>query len=385
MKERSSEELTLRDILETLWRQRIWLFSLPALFGAIALIYGFLIAKPIYTSATTISIPPKQIQAQLEQQTQVQWQNPLTFQELKAIAYSEKVIEEVWKTLEKEGKLPTHWQNQGNIPGIGQMLRDLKMGESARTASPSIVVTLTVQAASPEVAAMAANVWASATVREINGFITTPLRNKLGTLEEMASSAKKVYQKAQSQWEAFARSNTLEQDQAELVFLQGIPLGESSPQTLLVTELPGERLRLLKELTDLELTLANANPEQKSILLSRKRSIEENLKRVEDRIAFLRERISKAQAEQERLRQELVVAKNAYLALVQKKTDLQIELASSQNSLAQVIAPAYPIYEKVAPKRGLIFALALALGLMLGVMAAFVAEALRAEEAPKAA
>jgi len=50
--------------------------------------------------------------------------------------------------------------------------------------------------------------------------------------------------------------------------------------------------------------------------------------------------------------------------------------------LAQVIAPAYPIYEKVAPKRGLIFALAVALGLMLGVMGAFVAEALRPRETP---
>ncbi len=39
----------------------------------------------------------------------------------------------------------------------------------------------------------------------------------------------------------------------------------------------------------------------------------------------------------------------------------------------------------MAPKRGLIFALAVVLGLMLGIMAAFVAEALRPEETPKAA
>jgi uncharacterized protein involved in exopolysaccharide biosynthesis len=87
--------------------------------------------------------------------------------------------------------------------------------------------------------------------------------------------------------------------------------------------------------------------------------------------------VAKAQVEQDRVNQALELAKNAYLALTQKKTDLQIELASSQNSLAQVIAPAYPIYEKVAPKRGLILALAVALGLMLGVMGAFLAEALR--------
>lgn len=105
---------------------------------------------------------------------------------------------------------------------------------------------------------------------------------------------------------------------------------------------------------------------------------------MESRINLLKERVARAQVEQDRLSQALELAKNAYLALSQKKTDLQIELASSQNSLAQVIAPAYPVYEKVAPKRGLILALAVALGLMLGVMAAFVAEALKSPK-PEAA
>ncbi|MCX7850005.1 MAG: hypothetical protein N2324_07365 [Thermus sp.] len=120
-------------------------------------------------------------------------------------------------------------------------------------------------------------------------------------------------------------------------------------------------------------------------LLARRAALQARLAQVEARIALLRERVAQAQVEQDRVNQALELAKNAYLALSQKKTDLQIELASSQNSLAQVIAPAYPVYEKVAPKRGLIFALAVALGLMLGVMAAFVAEALRPQETPRVA
>ncbi|WP_244922453.1 GNVR domain-containing protein [Thermus scotoductus] len=105
---------------------------------------------------------------------------------------------------------------------------------------------------------------------------------------------------------------------------------------------------------------------------------------VEARINLLKERVAKAQVEQDRLNQALELAKNAYLALSQKRTDLQIELASSESSLAQVIAPAYPVYEKVAPKRALILALAVFLGLVLGVMAAFVAEALRPPRAEAA-
>jgi len=151
----------------------------------------------------------------------------------------------------------------------------------------------------------------------------------------------------------------------------------------------------IANLSGADLAFDNPNPEYQRLrsalidaqaeearLLARKAALQARIAQVEARIALLRERVAKAQVEQDRLNQALELAKNAYLALSQKKTDLQIELASSQNSLAQVIAPAYPIYEKVAPKRGLIFALAVALGLMLGVMGAFVAEALRPRETP---
>lgn len=140
------------------------------------------------------------------------------------------------------------------------------------------------------------------------------------------------------------------------------------------------------------LTFDNPNPEYQRLrsalfdaqveeakLLSRRAALQARIAQVETRIALLRERVAKAQVEQDRLSQALELDKNAYLALSQKKTDLQIELASSHNSLAQVIAPAYPVYEKVASKRGLVFVLAVSLGLVLGVMVAFVAEALRAE------
>ncbi|MDW8358313.1 GNVR domain-containing protein, partial [Thermus sp.] len=154
----------------------------------------------------------------------------------------------------------------------------------------------------------------------------------------------------------------------------------------------------IANLADRDLTFDNPNPEYQRLrstlidaqveearLLARRAALQARLAQVEARIALLRERVAQAQVEQDRVNQALELAKNAYLALSQKKTDLQIELASSQNSLAQVIAPAYPVYEKVAPKRGLIFALAVALGLMLGVMAAFVAEALRPQETPRVA
>ncbi|RTH06677.1 lipopolysaccharide biosynthesis protein [Thermus scotoductus] len=119
-------------------------------------------------------------------------------------------------------------------------------------------------------------------------------------------------------------------------------------------------------------------------LLARKAALQARIAQVEARLGLLKDRVAKAQVEQDTVNQALDLAKNAYLALTQKRTDLQIQIASNQEAWASVLAPAYPVYEKVAPKRGLLLALALALGLMLGVMAAFVAEALRPPRAEAA-
>jgi len=150
----------------------------------------------------------------------------------------------------------------------------------------------------------------------------------------------------------------------------------------------------IASLTAQDLTFDNPNPEfqrlrsvlidaqaEEARLSARRAALLARVAQVETRINLLKDRVARAQVEQDTVNQALELAKNAYLALTQKRTDLQIQIASNQEAWASVLAPAYPIYEKVAPRRGLLLALAVALGLMLGVMAAFVAEALRPKEA----
>jgi uncharacterized protein involved in exopolysaccharide biosynthesis len=149
----------------------------------------------------------------------------------------------------------------------------------------------------------------------------------------------------------------------------------------------------IASLTAQDLTFDNPNPEfqrlrsalidaqaEEARLSARRAALLARINQVEARIGLLKDRVAKAQVEQDTVNQALELAKNAYLALAQKRTDLQIQIASNQEAWASILAPAYPIYEKVWPKRGLLLALAVALGLMLGVMAAFVAEALRPKE-----
>lgn len=83
MVETPADELSLRDILETLKRQWVWLLALPVLLGVLALIYGFFIAEPTYASTATLSVAPVQVQAQLEQRIQVQQATPITFEKKK--------------------------------------------------------------------------------------------------------------------------------------------------------------------------------------------------------------------------------------------------------------------------------------------------------------
>ncbi|GLV47207.1 chain-length determining protein [Thermus sp. LT1-2-5] len=628
MVETPGDELSLRDIVEVLKRHRNLILGLPLVFGVAALIYGFFIAEPRYASTATVNVAPVQVQAQLEQRIQVQGQNLVTFEGLRAIAFSDEVTREVWEALRKEGKLPTAWQDQGNTPGLERMVKDFQIkNETPRQQVvpqgqvPPVVASLTVRAPSPEVAAKAANLWAEAITRRVNEIPLARLRANLQALEEQIAPAEKAYREAQARWEAFQRASTLAQDRAELDAKTGervsldqersglerdlaavrgrieslqaeaarqarlVPIGTSPEQLAIINkrleeakralqaeterarqayvqaakalesfrrrerlaewqreqerlaqrlseasvrlvqiatdeevkqaalreveaalagepklldalkevvadpvvaaavaqeglaalanlklrvqevnpaygplleravglraeisalraegdnlkqevERLGERLDTLRgqiatqerekeaitleyntkkaayetfrarydqiaQLTASDLAFDNPNPEYQRLrsalidaqaeearLSARKAALEARLAQVEARIALLRERVARAQVEQDQVNQALELAKNAYLALSQKKTDLQIELASSQNSLAQIIAPAFPVYEKVAPKRALIFAVAVVLGLMLGVMGAFVAEALRPKEGSVAA
>ncbi|BAD70464.1 MULTISPECIES: Wzz/FepE/Etk N-terminal domain-containing protein [Thermus] len=623
--ETPSEELTLRDILEILKRQKAWILTLPLLFGAVALIYGFFVAEPTYASTATLSVAPVQVQAQLEQRIQVQQATPITFEGLKALALSEEAVGEVWEALRKEGRLPTRWQDQGNLRGVERMLRDLEVKDiSPRVQAanpnqvPPIVASFTVKAPDPEVAAEAANLWVEAVKRKVNEIPLQRLKASLAALEEQLPPAEKAYREAQARWEAFQKTTTLAQDKAELEAKTGerVSLDQelsglerdlaavrgriaalekeaarqaqlvslnTSPESLAIigkrlqeaqaalkqetekarqaylaaakaleafkereriaewqgelnqlsrrlaeigvrlaqiaTEraskeaalkglegalaeepkvldvmrevvadpvvaaavakgdleaLAGLKLRvqevnpayaplltqavslrsqiqgleaeaqaLLKEqeaisqritslrqllaaqerekeaitleyntkkaayeafrarydqianLSGADLAFDNPNPEYQRLrsalidaqaeearLLARKAALEARIAQVDARINVLKDRVARAQVEQDTLSQALELAKNAYLALAQKRTDLGIQIASSQEAWASILAPAYPVYEKVAPRRGLLFALAVALGLMLGVMAAFVAEALRPQEAP---
>jgi uncharacterized protein involved in exopolysaccharide biosynthesis len=297
MVETPQDELSLRDIVEVLRRHRVYLWAFPLILAALALIYGFLIAEPTYASTATLSVAPVQVQAQLEQRIQVQQATPITFEGLKALAFSEETVGPIWETLKKEGRLPTRWQDRRGLRGVEWMLRDLKVKDISpkqivpnANQIPPVVASFTVRAPDPNLAAQVANRWVEAVKAEVNRIPLKRLEASLKALEEQVTPAEKAYREAQARWEAFNKATTLPQDRAEL---------DAKTQ---------ERVGLDTELAGLERDLAAVQGRIQAILAEMRR--QEAIVPIgtpPEQLAIINRRLAEAQAslarELERVRQ----------------------------------------------------------------------------------
>ncbi|VCU53373.1 Chromosome partition protein Smc [Thermus thermophilus] len=359
MVEAPQEEITLRDIVEVLKRHRVYLWTFPLLFGAVALIYGFFIAEPTYASTATLSVAPVQVQAQLEQRIQVQQATPITFEGLKALALSEEVVGGVWEALRKEGRLPTRWQDQGNLRGVERMLRDLQVKDispKVQAANPNqvppIVASFTVKAPDPEVAAKAANLWVEAVKRKVNEIPLQRLKASLAALEEQVAPAEKTYREAQARWEAFQKATTLSQDKAELEAKTGERVSLDQELSGLERDLSAVRGRIeaLSREADRQARLVplNTSPESLAIIGKRLQEAQAALKGETEkaRQAYLaaaraleafkgRERIPVWQAELSAYTEGYASAQARLIALEKDLAVKRTQLAEAQSRLAQ--------------------------------------------------
>ncbi|ULR40544.1 Wzz/FepE/Etk N-terminal domain-containing protein [Thermus sp. NEB1569] len=350
MVETPADELSLRDILETLKRQWVWLLALPVLLGVLALIYGFFIAEPTYASTATLSVAPVQVQAQLEQRIQVQQATPITFEGLRALALSEETVGGVWEALRKEGRLPTRWQDQGSLRGIERMIRDLKVKDISPKLQavnpnqvPPVVASFTVNAPDPQVAAKAANLWVEAVQRRVNAIPLARLEASLKALEEQIAPAEKAYREAQARWEAFSKTTTLAQDKAEL-----------DAKT-------AERVSLDQELAGLERDLAAVQGRIQATLAEvRRQEAIVPIGTPPEQLAVINKRLQEAQAA---LKQEVERARQAYMAAARTLEAFkgreqipvwQAELGAYTEAYASAQARLIGIQKDLAQKRALL-------------------------------
>nr|MBF6594105.1 lipopolysaccharide biosynthesis protein [Thermaceae bacterium] len=217
------DELSLPELFYILRKRARVLIVVPALMGVLALSYTYWIAQPIYASTATINISPLQVQSQLEQKILVQNVRPLNFESLKAMAFSEKVLGSVLASLQKVRNLPKQWQDRRSHSAIEYFVKDIKLKGGFSSQAPlaqgqlsSLIASFSVNAPAPDIAAMAANLWAGATARQVNYLPLDQLKISLALFEKTVTPAEQTYRAAQNRWEQFNRSSSLVQDKAQL-------------------------------------------------------------------------------------------------------------------------------------------------------------------------
>ena len=428
------DELTLRDLVEILRRKRaliLGVFLGATLLGAV---YAFILAKPQYESYAILGVNPLEIKARLESKIELRPANILTPDTLNTLLESREILIKTAQGVQDAEDLPAKWRDL-TTEELANVLRDsMRIKVVTKKVQKGTVLTAKLQsiAPSPNLAAKIANQWAETSVRTLDKLTTGQLDANLEAISQQLPSAEQAFRKAQKDWEDFQKTNMLSAWQVELKQVESRlatiskRLGEIPTELAKIeAELNAVRKQLaktplhysltksivedplaanlaasrgLEALKGLKLISQQLNPgrlylERRELELYNAReklsrelsALQAEQTRQAQRAEELRKQIAAAKLKEDHLSETLRLTKETYLALKQKQTDLQIELASLKGSFAQVISPAYPDPEPVAPKKALILALSAVLGLMLGVFAAFVSAALEAPpESPAA-
>jgi len=425
------DELTLRDLVDILRKKQRWIWGFTAGSLLAAALYVFFLAEPVYESSAVLSVSPLKVKAQLEEKIQLQQRGLLTFEGLKALALSQETLARTLELARKNSSSwPESWKGLEKAVLLVRLKSKLSLADKTAKAPaagepPTLIVVQKAKAGDPGFAAALANAWVEVTAQMVNELPALQLEANLRVLGEQIAAAERDYREAQTAWKQFkakdernAWKDELKRNESRIAEIASrlaqIPTElqvhraaidalrkelASTPEKLTVRsalvanplaeaaafELEPQ-LRALKGLAMQNETINPAHLDIKQKLhvftvmvaqiQTEKAVLQTELRERTRQAAELRKRIAEAEAKANRLEENLRLTEEVYLALKQKQTDLKIELASLQNSLAQVLSPAYPIPEPVAPRKMLILALSGFLGLMIGVFMAFLSAAL---------
>jgi uncharacterized protein involved in exopolysaccharide biosynthesis len=181
-------------------------------------------------------------------------------------------------------------------------------------------------------------------------------RKRLATLNKLAEPIALEARSAQGAYES-ARAQASRLDGIEDQQLSGISVENTNPEY--------QRLRTL--VNDL-----GSNETRLNVTLQ---GYETRAKQLDARITELKRRVATDSITSARIGQQLELTREQFKTLSQKLVDLKIEQASSK-SLAQVLVPAFAP-TRPASSRATIVLLAIVAGLLIGLIAPFILEALR--------
>ena len=208
------DELTLRDLIGILQKKKIWIwgFTLTALL--LGALYAFFLTRPVYESSAVLSVSPLKVKAQLENKIQLQQRGLLTFEGLKALAFSQANLAETLARAQKSPHWPAAWRDLPQNALLARLegmlsLKDRTAAKAPASEPPTLIAVHRVRAGDPDLAAVLANAWAGVTAEMVNDLPAKQLEANLGALAAQISPAEANYRRAQDAWEAFQKSSNL--------------------------------------------------------------------------------------------------------------------------------------------------------------------------------
>jgi succinoglycan biosynthesis transport protein ExoP len=412
------EEIDLRAYVDVLIRSWKWIAGL-ALVAAVAAFVVSLMLPGTYEASGVVIITQPRYQMQFDPRFKTVDQWTPAYKAFPTLATSDGVLRNVL-----DGYTPSP------ETGIEEWtLRKLSgMVEATSEGDPSLVV-LRVRSRSPEGAAAIANLWADALVNRGNK-IYSEREDDVAFFEAQVAQAEEALNQVDAaliEFEARSQANIvgaqLESslqaqadyltDQRAIAYvvqdIRGLrdqlaqqpgdrPISLADDLTALLLQIKAFSLMQVKPLdtqssTPIQLqvnsaeSISDKSPAEQiafqddlvAILEAKSSEIDGRLAELEPQTLALQERLQEFTAESERLVNARDLASETYLTLVRKLEEARIS-AQEENGVLQVGSYAAVPEEPVGPRKLLNTAVAGALGLMLGVFAAFALHWLRGDE-----
>lgn len=397
------DEIDLHDYVNVLVKYWWIVIGLPVVFVAIAAILGFLVMQPTYEATAMVAITRPRYIVQFTNQFETV---PLDQREVPLKAYP---------TLATSSDLLSSLLPlvADQLPEDSRDLEQLQSMVAARSGSDTSLIELTVTAGDPEVAANIANIWAARfadKIEEVYGQSAYEVEAFESQLE-MASARRDAAETAVVEFQARNNSVVLEaQIQDKRASLNNYLLARRSLEQVqqdatalserLAMQSPGSTTTYSDEITALLIQVhslvsadtPNVQLQLPAIEAASGRSLTEQIALldnlvttldkldgeleaksagVEPELLALQAQLETVQAELNKLTDERDIARGLYQSISLKLDEARLSHETNGREF-QVAAQAVPPILPSSPRKVLMIAVAGALGLMAGVLGAFV-------------
>lgn len=396
------QEIDLRYYIEVVVRYRKWILGFTAAAMVVATLVSLFVLPPTYEVVATVVATAPRYRITLVPQIEAPQDSQVPTKAYIALAKNAQLERQIITAL------------GDTLPGELRSVQALDAVCSVSSADDPSIIQLKVRYSDPQVAADVANTWAVLYVRQISTLYGQS--DDVRQLEEHIDIVGEKLQAAEQAIIEFQKTNPMtvlcetikaysegltDYIRAETdiqLALQDVESLKRQLQTAATTSpgLVSDLSALLIELNTLSVRRDLGAPIQISLAASAvgEASISQRIQRLDSLIATLKAKeqaravareeippkileaqgeLQQAEAELDRLQRTRDVARDAYLALSRKAEELRIAIqmeACEVHIVSEATAPAKP----VSPRKALNAALAGVVGLMAGIMGAFVAE-----------